>query len=115
MIHTDEPRVGKDRSIYQIEAEAIDFLRQMRRDNLFPNDPAYQARLKEVITEINQDVETTHPATKDATPKPANGDLANAPSSRGWTHTTQELEYGVRIAWKHSRKCIMRSQYENLR
>lgn len=115
MIHTDEPRVGRDRPLHQIKAEALDFLEQMRRDNLFQDDIEYQDRLKKVLEEINKNAKITSSATKLPTLKPTNGELSSDLSSDGWTQTTQELEYGIRTAWKHSRKCIMRSQYQSLR
>ena len=31
-----------------------------------------------------------------------------------WTQTSEELLHGIRIAWKNSRKCIMRSHYKEL-
>ena len=115
MIHTDEPRVGKDRPLHEIKAEAADFLGQMRRDNVFSSNEVYQSRLKEVLEEINKNAEIT-PATRDpAGMKLTNGKLSSEVSSGNWNQTTQELQYGVRIAWKHSRKCIMRSQYKELR
>lgn len=115
MIHTDEPRVGKDCPLHQIETEAVDFLRQMRRDSLFPSDTEYENRLKEVLKEINDRVQATRLDTKATTTETVNGESLNGLTSDGWTQTRRELEYGIRIAWKHSRKCIMRSQYEDLR
>ncbi|KAL9090489.1 MAG: hypothetical protein Q9165_005250 [Trypethelium subeluteriae] len=115
MVHTDEPRVGKDHPLDQIEAEAISFLAQMRRDDLLQDDTKYQNRAKEVLKEINQNARVTRLSSKHSTLKVKNGKPSCDISSHGWTQTSQELEYGIRLAWKYSRKCIMRSQYEKLR
>ncbi|KAI9686081.1 MAG: hypothetical protein M1822_004064 [Bathelium mastoideum] len=115
MIHTDEPRLGKDRALHQIEAEAVDFIGQMRRDDIFQNETEYQSRLKEALKEINQNAKITRLTSKDTILKPCNGKISSDVTSHGWTHTHRELEYGIRMAWKHSRKCIMRSQYKDLR
>lgn len=114
-IHTDEPRVGRDRPHQQIEAEAVDFLRQMRRDNLFATDEGYQNRLREVLTDIHENATEPQLNAKNASLESTNPILSSTLSSNGWTQKTEELEHGIRIAWKHSRKCIMRSQYKDLR
>lgn len=36
-------------------------------------------------------------------------------SSSGYVQTKEELGFGVRIAWKNSRKCIMRAHYPALK
>ena len=108
MIHTDEPRIGKDRPLNQIEAEAVGFLEQMKRDGGFQSE--YQDRVEEVLQEIQQNATRSRSLSKSTVCQ-----LTDNLSSHGWTHSTEELTYGVRAARKHSRKCIMRSQYESLR
>jgi nitric oxide synthase oxygenase domain/subunit len=36
-------------------------------------------------------------------------------SSNGYAQTTEELEWGVRVAWRNSRKCIMRAHCWDLK
>ncbi|KAI9708714.1 MAG: Nitric oxide synthase, brain [Bogoriella megaspora] len=115
MIHIDEPRVGKDHPLHQIDAEALSFLEQMKRDNGFSSETDFQNRVKEVLKEVNRSKNTLTLAPEHKALKAVNTELAGDVSSRSWVQTAQELEYGVRLAWKHSRKCIMRSQYKNLR
>ena len=114
MIHTDEPRVGKDRPFHQIEADAADLLRQMRQESLAEDDVQYQNRLREVLTEIRNNAVISRSSfdAVDGFPAITSSDGL---SSHGWSQSIQEIEFGIRAAWKHSRKCIMRSQYHNLR
>ncbi|KAL9617496.1 MAG: hypothetical protein Q9160_007707 [Pyrenula sp. 1 TL-2023] len=114
-IHTEEPRLGRDQPLQQIEAEAVDFLRQMRRENLFVTDADYQNRLREVLREIRENAAEPQLLAENANLKPTDPVLFGELSSSGWIQRTEELEFGIRIAWKHSRKCIMRSQYKDLR
>ncbi|RCI09068.1 hypothetical protein L249_5101 [Ophiocordyceps polyrhachis-furcata BCC 54312] len=91
MVHTDETRVGDDdRSLEMVEAEAVDFLRQVRRDGVVENDDVLASRISAAIDEIRR-------------------------TSGIWHQTPQELEHGLRLSWKHARKCIMRSEYSYLK
>ena len=108
MIHSKEPRVGRDRSIFAVREEAIDFLSQLRRDGVIPSDEALQSRMKEVLEELDD--------TSSGGPMTLSGQERNIHDVGGsWTQSRDELEHGLRLAWKHSRRCIMRSQYEDLR
>jgi hypothetical protein len=105
MVHTTEPRVGIDKSDEEIELEALDFLTQLRRDGIIASDEALQARLIQVKSEIRGSAKGV-PSAKGEPPK-----LIGSP----WAQTFQELEHGVRLAWKHSKRCIMRSEHLSLR
>ncbi|KAF5590959.1 nitric oxide synthase [Fusarium pseudocircinatum] len=101
MIHTDEPRVGTDRPVSIIKQEATDFLSHMWRAGLISDLSTLHLRLDHAFKEID-----SHAA------KP-NKDNAERPGSP-WHQSTQELEFGLKAAWKNSRRCIMRSEYDNL-
>lgn len=105
MVHTTEPRVGVDKSVEETELEALDFLIQLRRDGIIASDEALQARLVQVKSEIRGSVQGV-PSTKGQPPK-----MIGSP----WDQTFEELEHGVRLAWKHSKRCIMRSEHLSLR
>ena len=90
MVHTDEPRVGEERSHSDIEKEALGLLLQARRDGIIKSDDLLRMRQYMVMKEIRG-------------------------GSGYWDQTFDELEYGIRLSWKHARKCIMRSEYMCLR
>ncbi|PFH62311.1 hypothetical protein XA68_14171 [Ophiocordyceps unilateralis] len=96
MVHTDEQKVGEERTSEVVEAEAVDFLRQLRRDGIIQSDEALQQRTGAVLREIRRTSESKATAGI-------------------WNPTAQELEHGLRLSWKHARKCIMRSEYSHLK
>ncbi|RDA91142.1 hypothetical protein CP533_0431 [Ophiocordyceps camponoti-saundersi (nom. inval.)] len=96
MVHTDEQKVGDERTLEVVEAEAIDFLRQLRRDGIIKSDEALQKRSSAVLTEIRRT-------------------SVSAVAAGIWTPTAEELEHGLRLSWKHARKCIMRSEHSYLK
>lgn len=118
MIRSNEPRVGQDRSISSVQQEARDFLRQLRSDDVIKSDVELQSRTEVVALEIEQS--SKHVPVGGRLPNEIertsfsdggqDGLLAGGP----WKQTTAELEHGVRLAWKHSSKCIMRSEYLSL-
>lgn len=110
MVHTDEQRVGIDcQNSETVESEAVDFLQQLRRDGIIKSDTALAERVQSVLNELRSNV---------VQPPHTNGHGTKPPSehtSGVWDQSTTELEHGVRLSWKHARKCIMRSEYNNLR
>lgn len=108
MIHSAEPRVGLDRPLSVVREEAVDFLRQLRRDEVIESDAELQDRTIEVLEEIEAGSNVTTTKSKVTTTKEER-------VGGRWCQTRVELEHGIRLAWKHSRRCIMRSQYEDLR
>lgn len=96
MIHSNEPRIGENRSLLSVVKDALDFLHQLRQ---------VQIRANSVWTN-GADNENSKP--------PSN--ISREGFAVGfWEQTTEELEYGLRCAWKHARKWIMRSEHQNLR
>lgn len=90
MVHTDEQKVGGERDSSHVETEAIGLLRQLHRDGVIKSDKQVAARETAVVQQIR--------------------------STGGyWEPTTEELEHGLRLAWKHARKCVMRSEFLSLR
>ena len=109
LIHDDEPRVGKNRALHIVEQEAAEFLQTLHFEGFYEDDLAFQDRLQEVRQEIRDgaikiDVqeEFSDHATKCIT------------IGGNWKQTSSELEFGIRRAWRNSRKCIMRSHCGDL-
>ena len=110
LIHYDEPRVGEDQPTHILEKEAEDFLRSLRADGLYKDDLAFQQRLKEVLQEIREGAVET--ITQEEISVHANTTVAMGGC---WKQTSQELHFGIRRAWRNSRKCIMRSHCDELK
>ncbi|KAH0545408.1 hypothetical protein FGG08_000549 [Glutinoglossum americanum] len=103
--HIDEPRNGENRPLETIKAEASGFLWEMWKDGVYTEDQ-YNHRLEEVLQKLDADaVQGTVWINGKKTP----GITAT------WTQNSEELLHGLRLAWKNSRKCIMRSHYLELR
>ncbi|KAF9873654.1 nitric oxide synthase [Colletotrichum karsti] len=114
MTHLDEERVGRNQSYAQVREDALDFLQQMYKDGLLTVEQLHH-RAQEVLQEIQQNsmegkFSTTSDHGAEASPATSDGLVGGL-----WTQTFEELEFGLRTAWKHARKCIMRSEYRNLR
>lgn len=97
--------MGENRSLQLVEQEAVDFLRILRDEGFYDSEGAFQSRLDEVLNEI-----------KASSVKRVGQDVHSYSSLGGvWTQTHQELEFGIRRAWRNSRKCIMRSHCDELK
>ena len=105
VIHTDEPRVGENRALCVVEQEAEEFLRELHQEGFFATVEEFQERLDAVRSEIRTG------AVKGIVRK----DKRYAEIGGNWVQTPQELEFGLRRAWRNSRKCIMRSHCEELK
>ncbi|KAF2433829.1 hypothetical protein EJ08DRAFT_583262 [Tothia fuscella] len=104
MLHTDEPRVGENRAISVVKHEATEFLKEMHRAGYFENEAACTKRVESVLAEIERN---------------SREGVIRHSKKQGlvggnWVQELKELEFGVRKAWLNSRKCIMRSHYEEL-
>ncbi|KAK2061950.1 nitric oxide synthase [Colletotrichum caudatum] len=113
MTHMDEERVGRNQSYAQVREDALDFLQQMHKDGLIDTAKLHH-RAHEVLQEIQKNStegKFTSSECGPETPVTTNVGLVGGL----WTQTFEELEFGLRMAWKHARKCIMRSEYGNLR
>ena len=97
--------VGENRSLQAVEQEAIDFLHVLREEGLYDSEETFQNRLDQVQGEIKAG------SVKGVIRK----DHLYANVAGAWTQTHQELEFGIRRAWRNSRKCIMRSHCEELK
>lgn len=105
IIHTDEPRIGENRSIASVEHDAEGFLQELYKDGFFPSEEAFQDRVKRALYEIRAGaVEGIIRETKE------HGLIGG-----NWVQTPAEIEFGIRRAWRNSRKCIMRSHCEELK
>jgi nitric oxide synthase oxygenase domain/subunit len=115
MIRPLEPRVGENHPISVIKREAEAFLSEMLTEGLIPSTKDFEQRLGEVILEIEENgVDCT--VWEDAA---GDGELerkkVQGRSSNGYVQTKEELEFGVRVSWKNSRKCIMRAHCWDLK
>lgn len=109
----DEDRVGRNQSYAQVREDALDFLQQMYKDGLLTMEQLHH-RAHEVLQEIQKN--STEGRFKSASCGPEAPPTTTDGLVGGlWTQTFEELEFGLRTAWKHARKCIMRSEYRNLR
>jgi hypothetical protein len=114
MIQSNEPRIGENRSLLNVVEDALDFLRQLRREQVIKSDEALKLRTEEVLHEIRKNSIWTDIAD-DGECTPPSRVSKEGFAGGSWDQTTKELEYGLRCAWKHARKCIMRSEHQNLR
>ena len=105
MLHTDEPRVGENRSLKPVEHEARDFLEELRLEKFFDSEEAFCERLRAVLKEIREG----------ATDGIIRQDRTHGKIGGNWLQTPAELEFGLRRAWRNSRKCVMRSHCEELK
>ena len=97
--------MGENRSLEVVEREAIEFLRVLREEGFYDSEDAFQNRLDQVKREI--ETGSAEGVVRD--------DLSAAKAGGTWTQTYQELEFGIRRAWRNARKCIMRSHCEELK
>jgi nitric oxide synthase oxygenase domain/subunit len=107
MTHINEPRVGRDRPLNEVQQEAIEFLQECRDFNIVKSDDELNERIKKALVEISDTAITTLVTDRD-------GHQTTAVAGGVWYQTPAELEYGLRAAWRNARRCIMRSEHENL-
>jgi hypothetical protein len=112
MIHTTETRAGINRAVNVVQSEAVDFLRQLRRDGDIKTDDALRARIDTALHGIEKTSRLVDIRKSDIFPH-AHG-ATQGVAGGTWEPTTAELDAGVKLAWKHSRRCIMRSEYKTL-
>ncbi|KAB5569971.1 nitric oxide synthase [Coniochaeta sp. 2T2.1] len=107
MIHTTEPRVGQDRSSAELTLDAIDFLNQLRRDGIIVSDDALARRIEDAKSGIRSTSKTVERSGRRLVRFESVGGI--------WEQTFREIEHGVKLCWKHSKRCIMRSEYESIK
>lgn len=84
------PKVNPQRTSIEVLEEAEDFLKEYYKDSIKEDwENRYHQRLFEVKEQIKQ---------------------------KGYYfQSKEELEYGVQLAWRNSSRCIMRSQWQNIK
>ncbi|KAH8652477.1 nitric oxide synthase [Xylariales sp. PMI_506] len=115
MKHTDEERVGRNQPIEVVERDAVDFLYQLKQAGFIASEQALNKRIRKVIEEIR----ATSTYARYTSYRGSGSDMKQRGSvgviGGTWSQTFEELQAGIRLAWKHSRKCIMRSEYKDLK
>ena len=104
-VHTDEPRIGENRSIEVVEKEAEGFLRELQQEHFFDTNEAFEKRLRDVLVEIRAG------ACQGVIREGHREGIIGG----NWLQTSAELEFGIRRSWRNARKCIMRSHCEELK
>jgi nitric oxide synthase oxygenase domain/subunit len=107
MTHLNEPRVGRDRPLAEIQQEAVDFLKECRDQGVIQSDELLNGRMKEALVEIS------HTAMW-STVMDREGNVSEGLAGGTWYQHPDELEYGLRASWRNARRCIMRSEHEHL-
>lgn len=108
MFPTTEPRAGQDRAYPEVLREGFDFLDQLRREGVIESDEQLCSRKDAIRKEVIHDTVKTNELEHCKA-------LSDNDSCSGWNQTEEELLWGLRLAWKHSGKCIMRSEFSSLR
>lgn len=108
MIQTTEPRVGRDRTHAEVLREGFDFLDQLRREGVIVSDDQLRSRKDAIREELVHDCVESNGLGRGKA-------LSDSDVCSGWNQNAEELLWGIRLAWKHSGKCIMRSEYTSLR
>ncbi|CAK42680.1 uncharacterized protein An15g07930, partial [Aspergillus niger] len=104
LIHSDEPKVGENRPLEVVQNEAVAFLWQLWQDGVYTED-CYLERRTQVLEEIARSAKQTIVWEQES---------KRVDTTSIWTQSPEELRYGLRLAWRNSRKCIMRSRYQDL-
>ncbi|KAK7967737.1 nitric-oxide synthase [Apiospora aurea] len=115
MKHTDEERVGRNQPVDAVKHDATDFLYQLREGGVLKTEQHFNKRLAEVLHEIELNSTTARYSSCPGNGSHTTGAKCTGSVGGNWTQTSEELEFGIRQAWKHSRRCIMRSEYKDLR
>ncbi|OJZ85554.1 hypothetical protein ASPFODRAFT_60983 [Aspergillus luchuensis CBS 106.47] len=104
LIHSAEPKVGKNRPLEVVKNEAVAFLWQLWQEGIYTED-RYLERRAQVLEEIARSTKTTIVWDQE---------YKRVGKISIWTQSAEELRYGLSLAWKNSRRCIMRSRYQDL-
>lgn len=115
MKHTDEERVGRNQPIESVLGDAADFLHQARQAGILASEEALNSRTRKVTQEIRENATHSRYTAVEGAGAEAVETRSLGLVGGSWTQTPEELEFGIRQAWKHSRRCIMRSEYKDLK
>jgi hypothetical protein len=115
MKHTDEERVGRNQPLEAVERDAVDFLYQLYRAGVIDSEEALNNRIKEVLEEIKSKATVARYTSLGGAGAELTQHATVGLVGGNWTQSSKELQFGIRAAWKHARKCIMRSEYRDLK
>ncbi|KAL9627896.1 MAG: hypothetical protein Q9164_007456, partial [Protoblastenia rupestris] len=105
VVHTDEPRIGENRALDVVCREATNFLQDLHSEGCFKSETDFQTRLQSIQSEIfSNSIQGVERETKTVVTLGGN-----------WEQSFEELEIGVRRAWRNSRKCIARNHCQELK
>ncbi|KAL8951351.1 MAG: hypothetical protein Q9222_002670 [Ikaeria aurantiellina] len=107
MTRINQPRVGRDRPLAEVQQEAVDFLRECRGYNIIPSDKALDERIRDALVQISNTAAVSSVTDRD-------GNVSQGLAGGTWYQHPKELEYGLRASWRNARRCIMRSEHEHL-
>jgi nitric oxide synthase oxygenase domain/subunit len=107
MTRINEPRVGRDRPLAEIQQEAVDFLRECRDHGVIETNEALDKRMREALVQISNTAIVSTITDRD-------GNVSEGLAGGTWHQHPAELEYGLRAAWRNARRCIMRSEHAHL-
>ena len=107
MTRINEPRVGRDRPLAEVQQEAVEFLKECRDYNVISSDNALDQRIREALVQISKTAVFSIVTDRD-------GQVTEGLAGGTWYQHPKELEYGLRASWRNARRCIMRSEHEHL-
>jgi nitric oxide synthase oxygenase domain/subunit len=110
MIRPLETKVGENHPIAEIKAEATAFLQEMQQEGHLSTSE-YETRLKEALSEIKRGAAEAKVYVDGQEVR----ELVKGVTSSGYVQTTKEVEWGLKVAWRNARKCIMRARFEELK
>jgi nitric oxide synthase oxygenase domain/subunit len=107
MTSINEPRVGRDRPLAEIQQEAVDFLRECRDNDVIKSDEELNKRIRETLVQTSNTAIVSTITDRDGT-------VSEGLAGGTWYQHPAELEFGLRASWRNARRCIMRSEHEHL-
>ena len=107
MTSLNEPRVGRDRPLAEVQQEAVEFLRECRDCDVIPSDNILDERIRDALVQISHTAIVSSVTDRD-------GNVSKGLAGGTWYQHKNELEYGLRASWRNAKRCIMRSEYEHL-
>lgn len=102
-----ETRIGVDRTLSETMTEAEQFLRECRDMGVIESDRLLDQRIESALSQIEATAVKTSFITK-------SHETVTEVVGGVWAQTSSELEYGLRAAWRNSKRCVMRSEHSKL-
>ncbi|KAL8964017.1 MAG: hypothetical protein Q9183_004771, partial [Haloplaca sp. 2 TL-2023] len=97
MTRINEPRVGRDRPLAEIQQEAVDFLRECRDADVITSEELLSERIKEALIQISATAAVSTVTDRD-------GNVSTGLAGGTWYQHPKELEYGLRASWRNARR-----------